>query len=107
MSGFRGFYGRAGKKGDANCYSVQGVRYLLAPLQLQMKVEGPLAVTAYPALCSARRGRVGNGPSTAQILLSSPPGALSPPSLPVAICSGTGPWQGALGAVLSSQWPRS
>lgn len=94
-----------GREAKRNCSP--GVHYLPSPLGLQMKVEGTLAVIAYPALCSARHGWDGNGPSTAKILLSSPPVALTPLPLPVAICSGTGPWQGALGAVLSSQWPRS
>lgn len=84
-----------------------GAPYLLSPFRLQVKVERSLAIIEYPALCSARHGWDGNGLSIAKVLLSSPPVALSPSPLPMAICSGTGPWQGALGAVLSSQWPRS
>lgn len=34
------------------------------------------------------------------IVLSGPPVVLSPSPLPIAICSGTGPWQGVCGAVL-------
>lgn len=40
-----------GGEGKRNCYP--GVHYLLSPLGLQTKVEGTLAVIAYPALCSA------------------------------------------------------
>lgn len=81
-----------------NCHPA--VHYPLPLFGLQAKVAGASAAIAFTALSSARHGWDENGLTTTKVLLSSPTVALNTSSLPIAICSGIGSWQGTPGAVI-------